>query len=491
MVRKIFGPASKSNSLVVLSLIGMGLLFSLEGCATLKVTPELKANVTGKAISAKLGVQLGENESLKKVFLQPDKSKIGIGQGEYFSQVMLLPLETRYIAPQDIYDQFGVDLVLQLQMTDTKTSGGVNPIFFWAIPMGPLGYFIPYARIMTYQVVTTIEANLRDAHTGRLLWAKTESSAGTDHFSPILPEKRMAQLLERCLHNGVVKIFEAMSEQLKDYRPGAAMEKIARAGSSSSQLSTQQGNRYAVVIGIENYREQLPKADFAASDAREMAKFLVKHAGYKEENVVLRINEQATRSDMEKYFEGWLKNNLDANSSLLVYFSGHGAPQPTTGDAYLVPYDGDPVYIEQTGYPLKRLYETLDQLPAKDVVVMLDSCFSGAGGRSVIAKGAKPLVTVQNTSLNSGKVVALTATAGNHISMAYQEKAHGLFTYYALQGLAGDADSNGDGSIDVRELFYYLKPQVQRVARTVYNTEQTPQLREPTGLLDATPVKLK
>ena len=57
-----------------------------------------------------------------------------------------------------------------------------------------------------------------------------------------------------------------------------------------------------------------------------------------------------------------------------------------------MPYDGDPSFIEQTGYPLKKLYESLNKLPAKEIIVALDSCFSGAGGKSVIAKGARPLV---------------------------------------------------------------------------------------------------
>jgi len=262
-------------------------------------------------------------------------------------------------------------------------------------------------------------------------------------------------------------------------------EKKKREKASASRV-----NRYAIVVGIEQYRERLPKADFATQDATAMARFLTTTAGYREENVIVRLNEQATKSDLEKYFEAWLKNNVDASSSLLIYFSGHGAPQPTTGDAYMVPYDGDPAFIEQTGYPLKRLYQTLEKLPTKDIVVMLDSCFSGAGGRSVLAKGARPMVlTVESLSSNS-KAVVLAATSGSHISLADQDNKHGLFTYYALQGLGGDADANGDGAIDVQELFDFLKPQVQRVARRTYNTEQVPQLIIPAALATQTPRRL-
>src|SRR5439155_24158910 len=119
------------------------------------------------------------------------------------------------------------------------------------------------------------------------------------------------------------------------------------------------------------------------------------------------------------------------------------APNPRTGKAYLVPYDGDPVFVEQTAYPLERLYEKLASLPAKEVVVVLDSCFSGAGGRSVIAKGMRPIVTeVENPMLAKGKAVVLAASTGQQISSTYEEKAHGLLTYFFLKGLQGEGDTN-------------------------------------------------
>ena len=151
-------------------------------------------------------------------------------------------------------------------------------------------------------------------------------------------------------------------------------------------------NSYAIVIGIENYRQKLPKADYATHDAKTMTEYLTKVMGYPEENVVTLTNDRASLTDFIKYFEKWLPNNVEKDGSVFIYYSGHGAPNTKTGDAYLVPYDGDPSFIEQTGYPLKKLYESLNKLQAKEIIVALDSCFSGAGGKSVIAKGARPLV---------------------------------------------------------------------------------------------------
>ena len=236
-------------------------------------------------------------------------------------------------------------------------------------------------------------------------------------------------------------------------------------------------NAYAIVIGIENYRQKLPKADYAVADAKSVTEYLTKVMGYSEENVITLLNDHASNVDLVKYFEKWLPNNVAKDSSVFIYFSGHGAPNPKTGDAYLVPYDGDPTFIEETGFSLRRMYAALGKLPAKEVVVALDSCFSGAGGRSVLAKGARPIVlSVENPVLASKNITVLSASAGDQVSSTYDEKGHGLFTYFMLKGIKNEDVVRQDGSIDIGSLFDYVKPQVSSIARKKYNNEQTPQL---------------
>jgi len=237
---------------------------------------------------------------------------------------------------------------------------------------------------------------------------------------------------------------------------------------------------YAIVIGIEQYRQKLPPADFATQDAKLVAEYLSKVMGYPEENIVTIVNDHATKGDFEKYFEKWLPNNVEPGATVFVYYSGHGAPNPRSGDAYLVPYDGDPSFIDETGYSLKRMYAALGKLPAKEVIVALDSCFSGAGGRSVLAKGARPLVMNLNIAAAPAKnITILAASSGEQISSTYDEKGHGLFTYFMLKGIKHEDVTRPDGSLKIDDLYSYIKPQVERIARKQYNNEQTPQLIEP------------
>lgn len=238
---------------------------------------------------------------------------------------------------------------------------------------------------------------------------------------------------------------------------------------------------YAIVIGVEEYRQHLPPADFARHDAETVTEYLTKIMGFPEENVVTLVNDRAAKSDFEKYFEKWLYNNVEKDSTVFVYYSGHGAPNPQNGDAYLVPYDGDPAFIDQTGYSLKRLYAALSKLKSKNVIVTLDSCFSGSGGKSVIAAGSRSLV--RKEKVQTGNLAVLTASEDSQTSSTYDEKGHGLFTYFLLKKIKETADTNPRAGLRLEELYHYIKPQVEKTARKLKNNEQTPQLVAPGGEL--------
>lgn len=77
-------------------------------------------------------------------------------------------------------------------------------------------------------------------------------------------------------------------------------------------------NAYGIVIGIEHYRQKLPKADFATHDARTVTEYLSKVMGFAEDNVVTLLNDKATKSDFDKYIGKWLSNNVDHDSSVFI-----------------------------------------------------------------------------------------------------------------------------------------------------------------------------
>lgn len=233
----------------------------------------------------------------------------------------------------------------------------------------------------------------------------------------------------------------------------------------------------AVVVGISNYRESgIPKLPYASHDAEIFAKYLENVAGVRKENIKTLSDDRAARSDIEDAVERWLPLRAQNASQVYFYYAGHGALDPATGDAYLVPYEGSPDAPETRMYPLKRLYEKLGQLKAENVTVFLDSCFSG-GGRSIAMRG-RPIVITSNTGppSNMNNVSVLAAAAANQVSSDYDRMRHGMFTYFLLKGIRGEAGAGSDGWIDLGKLSAFVTDKVRSTAATELSREQTPVL---------------
>ncbi|UCH22547.1 MAG: caspase family protein, partial [Deltaproteobacteria bacterium] len=148
---------------------------------------------------------------------------------------------------------------------------------------------------------------------------------------------------------------------------------------------------WGLIIGIEDYAH-LPAVEYARKDALIVKDYFIKVLGVPEENVISLIDSDATKARLEGYLKEYIPSNVGKDSTLYVYFAGHGAPGMEKGEPYLIPYDGDTRFIERTGYKLVSFYQDLNNLKIQNVYVFLDSCFSGVASRAaeMLVKGARP-----------------------------------------------------------------------------------------------------
>ncbi|MBA3548338.1 MAG: caspase family protein [Nannocystis sp.] len=231
---------------------------------------------------------------------------------------------------------------------------------------------------------------------------------------------------------------------------------------------------YALVIGIEKYRD-VTAATGARYDAERFAEMARTTLGVPEDNIHTLLDERAGKSDIAKQIR-WLQSNVPAGGRIYVYFSGHGAPDPTSGVSYIVPYDGDPQYLTESAIKMSEMLGDLEKTKAKDVLAIADSCFSGGGGRSVLAPGTRPLVRVQEVK-TTARVALLSASSGAEISGPSADGRGGLFSKYLIDAIgSGQADINGDGQISLKELEDWIKPRVKREAKKA-NRDQTPNVQ--------------
>ncbi|MDO9529694.1 MAG: caspase family protein [Syntrophales bacterium] len=236
-------------------------------------------------------------------------------------------------------------------------------------------------------------------------------------------------------------------------------------------------DNFALVIGISKYREKIiPSIKYAGRDAEVTAKYLENLGGIPRSNIKLLTDDTATKSDLVAYSEEWLSRRVKKNSTVYIFYAGHGAPDPQGKEAYIVPYEGHPDFPSKL-YPLNKMYESLNRLPAKNVIVMLDSCFSGVQGRSVTSKGTRPIsISIENPVLSGGNITVIAGATGNQMSSDYDRVEHGLFTYYLLRGMRGEADKNANGVVELGELYDYVRTNVSEKASLELNRDQTPVL---------------
>lgn len=240
---------------------------------------------------------------------------------------------------------------------------------------------------------------------------------------------------------------------------------------------------YAIVIGIDyGGRADIPSLKYASADAKKVYDVLTdrRYGGIRPENAVLLLNNDATRSGIISA----LRKLRTWDGYVYVYYSGHGAPVAEgtrMKDAVLVPSDSvtaDPDSLSETAIRLSYLQELIDESKAKGVMVALDACFTG-GGKSIVAKGGKPIVGMLMTSelikaAGSGKVI-ITSSAGNQQSWEDDsELKSGIFSHYFIDGIKGEAGD--DAWVNVDELARYISDNVPKAAHRLKGQEQVPQV---------------
>ncbi|MBI4402351.1 MAG: hypothetical protein HY581_12060 [Nitrospirae bacterium] len=228
----------------------------------------------------------------------------------------------------------------------------------------------------------------------------------------------------------------------------------------------QRPETHLVAIGIGAYRDQRPPArKYAARDAELVAAYFQALGGIPAANVRVLQDRKALRPDIEEALQDWLPPRVTADSVVIVYFAGQAMVAPS-GETYLVPYEGGT--SASRFYPLKELQAALTTLKTRHTLLIFDGSVSRLG-RDTRSKSKAP-----QWDAGGRDIVRLISTTGLQSGLEPEKLRHGLFTYYLLRGLKGEADSNRDGEVTLGELATFLGQAVPSAAKSEFNQEQRP-----------------
>jgi uncharacterized caspase-like protein len=150
----------------------------------------------------------------------------------------------------------------------------------------------------------------------------------------------------------------------------------------------------------------------------------------------------------------------DSYQIVLFYYAGHGIPDESSRTAYLLPVDGIGTDIS-TGYKLDDLYSALGNIPAKNVTVFMDACFSGSKREQGMLASARGVAIKARSGMPQGNMVVFAAAQGDETAYPNNEEKHGMFTYFLLKKLQ---ETKGDVNFD--QLFDYIRKEVARTSLT-------------------------
>jgi len=237
------------------------------------------------------------------------------------------------------------------------------------------------------------------------------------------------------------------------------------------------GRRWAVIIGVSNYKDtRIPPLRYASEDAKSFYDWVISPQGgkYPPSQTKLLLNNEATGRKIKDALYTWLKQALEEDV-VAIYFAGHGSPEsPDSPDnLYLLPYDTDYQNIASTGFPMWDIETALKRfIKAKKVVVIADACHAGGVGQSFdVARRANRAIAVnpissgfQNLSQIGDGVCVISASDDKQFSQESKKwgGGHGVFTYFLLEGLKGEADYNKDSNVTLGELIPFISEQVRR-----------------------------
>ena len=252
----------------------------------------------------------------------------------------------------------------------------------------------------------------------------------------------------------------------------------------TSILKTGEAKLWVLLVGVNEYQDtSLPSLRFPAVDCQGLGEALQKATqGFPNKEVIVHNDFttqpptlETVRASLEK-----IVGQTKPQDSVLLYFSGHGMVEPNTQQAVLCLSDTNKDDLLGTGLPMRDLLHILGSGGTNQQLLCLDTCHSGdlgllgnrglsrdAGGSNTLLDPAPQLMEVlrQRAAQSKGFCALLSCDQGQQ-SWEFPELGHGVFTYYLMRGLLGEA-ADPYGLIEADGLYKYVYRQTLKYIDTI------------------------
>ena len=184
---------------------------------------------------------------------------------------------------------------------------------------------------------------------------------------------------------------------------------------------------------------------YADNDALVFKDYAIEKLGIKPRKIKILLNNKADEKEILLSIKEWLRRSAKPNQSdIYVFFAGHGLASDDGKNMYLLPYDGSPRLLEKTAILREEMFSDIKEVNPRSVTVFLDTCYSGVTRNEEMLIAGRPIVIKAREQTIPDGFTLFTAASIDQISRPLEEAKHGMFSYFLMKGMEGDADINDD-----------------------------------------------
>lgn len=243
-------------------------------------------------------------------------------------------------------------------------------------------------------------------------------------------------------------------------------------------LTIRRPSMYAVVIGINEYKNPKLELKYTVADARlftETIKEVATPLFDKVEVKLLTTKEETTKESIKKTLEGM--KALSPEDVFVFYVASHGTVDE--GEYFLITSNVGSLSttrLKEDALTQTELKELIANVPSTKKLIIIDTCNAGKFGEALqvamLTRGMSEETAMKILSRAVGSTILSASTGLQEAIEGYQ--GHGLFTYVLAEGIKGRADTDRDGFIRTLEIANYVDSEVPALAEKVFGRAQYP-----------------
>lgn len=233
--------------------------------------------------------------------------------------------------------------------------------------------------------------------------------------------------------------------------------------------------RFAVLVGVNSYAgSNAPDLSYCANDAEAVYDALVHYAHYSLEDVVLFSDGEHAKARKPRYTDilSEIKSmcvRASDQDSIVFFFAGHGTRDDQ--DSYLLTQEFRYNVLADSSISMKRVNEYYDSSKAKFKMRFFDACHSGRMG----IRGLPNPDVSNHLTIDAEGWATLAACTEDQFAHELAELGHGVFSYFLVRGLAGEASTDSK-VVTLDSLKVYVMDRIIDLTRK-RGLEQTPVFR--------------